>query len=168
MSTITDTYGDVITVSTGDEKVYVSIVMSPGTPDVNDADVELPFEKAVSFAENVLTAINDILTPEQREQVEALRAMFVTPATVFGETEQDERAGWNQDAIAAAIEYQRTARFSYEKQSGPGGIIERRTLAPTEICYTLDGAPFVVGYDTDREDVRAFRLDRIVGYVEVS
>lgn len=92
----------------------------------------------------------------------------LTPATLFGAADADERAGWNLDALTAAIEYNRQARFSYEKASGPGGIIERRVLAPSELLHTRSGEPFVVGYDPEREDVRAFRLDRIVGYVEVS
>lgn len=87
-----------------------------------------------------------------------------TPATLHGEDDEDDRAGWNTDALFAAIEYERTAEFSYEKA---GSVIERRVLKPESINTTRAGKLVVVGEDQQRDETRVFRLDRIVGYVTV-
>lgn len=168
MSQVKDTWGDIAEINgrpeLGDDGNGILFIETRYTPEGDDEPIVLGFEfaEAVDFAETVINEIKSMLPADKRAEIDAL-----TPANLFGATVDDERHGWNQDAIAAAIEYSRTARFSYEKQSGPGGIIERRTLQPSELCYTRLGEPFVVGYDPDREDVRAFRLDRIIGHVEV-
>jgi len=74
---------------------------------------------------------------------------------------------FNADAIALAIAYDREISFQYQKASGPGGVIERRTLAPSSLMEVKDHQ-LVVGFDMDRESPRAYRLDRILGSVTVS
>lgn len=87
-----------------------------------------------------------------------------TPATVHAE-HGDERESWNHVALQAAIDHGRVAEFRYAK--GDGGIIETRRVEPEAITQSRRGA-LVTGWDPDRRDVRAFRLDRIQGYVSVA
>jgi predicted DNA-binding transcriptional regulator YafY len=91
-----------------------------------------------------------------------------TPTTIHGKAgDDDARLAWNTDAIAVAIAHERPVRFSYQKVTGPGGVIETRRLVPESIYQTRAGNSVVAGDDVDREDYRVFRLDRVVGHVEV-
>lgn len=75
--------------------------------------------------------------------------------------------GFNEASITLAIEHDREISFQYQKKSGPGGVIERRNLAPSNLFETK-GHKIVVGFDPDRDGPRAYRLDRILGSVTVS
>lgn len=108
-------------------------------------------KKAVQIAE-------DILRLTGREVPAA------TPATLHGKDAEDERLGWNIDALTAAAEYGRTVTFSYDKGSG---VLETRTIIPERLDTTRAGKQIVQGEDTDRDDTRVFRLDRIAGHVSV-
>lgn len=88
----------------------------------------------------------------------------VTPAAVF-EEHGDERESWNHVALQAAIDHGRVAEFRYAKADG--SIIETRRVEPEAITQSRRGT-LVTGWDPDRRDVRAFRLDRIQGYVSVA
>lgn len=90
-----------------------------------------------------------------------------TPATLHGKDPEDERQAWNLDALTIAVEHGNAVEFSYQKETGPGGIIERRHLHPERIDSTRAGKLVVQGEDEDRDETRVFRLDRIVGRVEV-
>lgn len=85
-------------------------------------------------------------------------------------TEEDDRNDWNEQALYLAGDHGRTVTFTYQKESGPGGVMETRHLVPDEngIFTTRAGNKAVTGHDVDRDDQRAFRLDRIIGYVSVN
>lgn len=70
----------------------------------------------------------------------------------------------NESLIAVAAEHDLKIEFRYAK--GDGAVIEQRSLVPE---YVNDGkaGKTVVGFDPDRNDVRAYRLDRIKGNVAV-
>lgn len=123
------------------------------------------------------------VTPPAPAEPETLTTIFsipafdwsswLAPATTFDElfsnikapslTPVSDAADWNATLIDAAVEHARTITFSYDKGAG---VLERRTLQPTATSETKQGATIVVGHDPDRDDVRAYRLDRIQGYVE--
>lgn len=86
------------------------------------------------------------------------------PSSLFEEN-GDERESWNAAALQAAIDHRREARFSYAKGEN-GSVIETRRIEPEAITQTRRGS-LVVGWDPDRRDTRAFRLDRIAGFVSV-
>lgn len=91
------------------------------------------------------------------------------PTTLFGSDPEEERLSWNQSALELAGDFGRTVQFTYQKASGPGGVMETRRLVPDEnpVFSTRAANLAVTGHDIDRNDQRAFRLDRIVGYVTV-
>ena len=70
----------------------------------------------------------------------------------------------NEQLLNVAINNDLGVEFRYAK--GDGAVIETRVLQPEYINEGKAGK-VVVGFDTDRDDVRAYRLDRIKGYVEV-
>lgn len=71
---------------------------------------------------------------------------------------------WNEAILDLAAAHGRTVSFSYEKSGSR--TIEKRRL---EVEHVLEGrnGVLVVGQDPDRQDVRSFRVDRIVGSVSV-
>lgn len=70
---------------------------------------------------------------------------------------------WNRSAVAAAIHFEKEISFSYDKGEG---VIEQRWLFP-KASYDAPNGTVITGDDTDRNDVRAFRLDRIRGEVVI-
>lgn len=80
----------------------------------------------------------------------------------LGPADQDDPEE-NEGLIAAAIVYERTVEFAYDKGSG---VIEQRRVIP-RATYAAPNGVVVTGDDQDRDDVRAFRLDRIQGSVRV-
>lgn len=70
---------------------------------------------------------------------------------------------WNQTAVAAAIHFEKEIGFSYDKGEG---VIEQRRLFP-KVSYAAPNGIVITGDDPDRDDVRAFRLDRIQGEVVI-
>ena len=71
---------------------------------------------------------------------------------------------WNETAIAAAIHFEKEIQFAYDKGEG---VIEQRRLFP-KVSYAAPNGIVITGDDPDRDDVRAFRLDRIQGEVVVA
>lgn len=71
---------------------------------------------------------------------------------------------WNETAIAAAIHSEKEIQFAYDKGEG---VIEQRRLFP-KVSYAAPNGIVITGDDPDRDDVRAFRLDRIQGEVVVA
>jgi predicted DNA-binding transcriptional regulator YafY len=55
--------------------------------------------------------------------------------------------------------------FRYAK--GDGKNIEQRSLVPADV-KAVNGHATFTGYDPDRDDVRAYRTDRIKGQVAVN
>lgn len=73
----------------------------------------------------------------------------------------------NTDLIAVAIAHDRPIRFRYAKGKDES-TIEQRTLKPEKIAQVgTDNHSVVQGYDTDRDDFRMYRLDRIKGKVSI-
>lgn len=70
----------------------------------------------------------------------------------------------NETLLKVAAQYDLTVEFRYAK--GTGGVIETRRLQPGSFS-NHKGNTVIVGYDPDREDVRAYRLDRIKGQVSI-
>lgn len=77
-----------------------------------------------------------------------------------------ERERYNAEALTLAIDRGRLAVFQYEKGKGSSSI-EKRRVKPEEAYLSGEGDPIVTGFDPDRQATRAFRLDRIVGYVKI-
>jgi WYL domain len=75
---------------------------------------------------------------------------------------------YNVAAVALAVDHNRSVRFRYAK--GDGSIIESRLLQPDTVTFhpSADEPHYrFVGFDPERNDVRAYRSDRIVGDVSV-
>jgi predicted DNA-binding transcriptional regulator YafY len=72
---------------------------------------------------------------------------------------------FNEGVLRLAAAHKRTVTFRYAK--GEGKIIEQRALVPQEIVQVGDHLTFI-GYDPDRDDIRAYRVDRMLGEVTVA
>jgi predicted DNA-binding transcriptional regulator YafY len=75
---------------------------------------------------------------------------------------------FNEGLLRLAAVHRKPVTFRYAK--GRGDVIEQRSLIPSDVKNVTDKgvvhATFT-GYDPDREDVRAYRVDRIKGQVSV-
>lgn len=72
---------------------------------------------------------------------------------------------FNEAVLRLAAAHGRTVTFRYEK--GKGQPIEVRRLVPQHVQEVGDHMTFT-GYDPDRDDVRAYRVDRMKGEVSVA
>jgi hypothetical protein len=89
-----------------------------------------------------------------------------TPEETFESADPDPRTAWNLSAIETAASYGITVQFRYAKsESAP---IETRTLRDLAVVTTEEGEKLATGIDPDRDGVRAFRLDRIKGFVSAA
>jgi hypothetical protein len=91
-------------------------------------------------------------------EVEALIASLKTAAGI-----EDPVSDTNTILINAAIENDLTISFAYDRGKG----LERRILQPESTIQSVKGDTLVVGLDTDRNDYRAYRVDRIQGNINV-
>ena len=71
----------------------------------------------------------------------------------------------NEGLLRLAAIHNKTVTFSYAK--GDGSVIEQRRLIPGEVKEVKGHLTFV-GYDPDRDDVRAYRVDRMKGEVSIA
>jgi predicted DNA-binding transcriptional regulator YafY len=71
---------------------------------------------------------------------------------------------FNEALLRVAVVHEREVEFRYEK--GTDKPIESRRFKPEAIKQTKDGMSFV-GWDSDREALRTFRVDRIKGDVRI-
>lgn len=71
----------------------------------------------------------------------------------------------NEGLLRLAAVHGRTVEFRYAK--GDGKVIETRTMVPASVATAGEHITFT-GIDPDREDYRAYRVDRIKGVVTVS
>lgn len=71
---------------------------------------------------------------------------------------------FNEALLRLAAIHERTVEFRYAK--GNGANIETRQLVPQDVRQVGDHLTFT-GYDPDRDDVRAYRVDRMKGEVTV-
>lgn len=100
---------------------------------------------------------------EWLERDEALKAAGAILAAL--DAEQVQPTGdLNESLLAVAIAHDRPVNFRYAK--GDESFIENRSLRPGEV-REVKGKKLVIGFDISRNDVRAYRLDRIKGQVEV-
>lgn len=73
---------------------------------------------------------------------------------------------FNEGLLRLAAVHNKTVTFSYAK--GDGKIIESRRLMPARVDKNKQGALTFTGFDPDRDDVRAYRVDRMRGEVKVA
>jgi predicted DNA-binding transcriptional regulator YafY len=92
-------------------------------------------------------------------------AVGIARAILAAENETLTGDNVNEALLATAARYNSTVRFRYAK--GNGDVIETRLFQPEKIDTYADHKT-VVGFDPERDDVRAFRLDRIKGQVAVA
>lgn len=71
---------------------------------------------------------------------------------------------YNEAVLRLALVHSRTVRFGYAK--GDGSFIETRRFEPDAV-REVDGHLTFTGWDPDRREVRAYRLDRIQGEVSL-
>lgn len=71
---------------------------------------------------------------------------------------------FNEQLLQVAINNDRRVAFKYAK--GQGAIIESRQLDPVKLD-DVKGHKIVTGFDPDRDEIRAYRLDRIQGTVSI-
>lgn len=113
--------------------------------------------------------INDEYWLGASEAVEAtdaiLDALGHKPAsTPTPQVEVDPSEALNVTLIRVAEAYERPITFRYAK--GDGSNIELRTFIPSEVKSIKDHLT-VWGYDPDRDEPRAYRVDRIKGRVQL-
>lgn len=78
----------------------------------------------------------------------------------------DQCQDFNLAAIQLAKQHGTQVIFRYAKGSS-GAVLETRSVQPVVSIESHDGDIVAVGFDRDRDDYRAFRLDRIGGVVQV-
>jgi predicted DNA-binding transcriptional regulator YafY len=71
---------------------------------------------------------------------------------------------FNEAILRVATVHDRVVEFRYEK--GKDKPIETRQFTPAKIVQSKDGMSFQ-GFDSDREALRTFRVDRIKGDVRI-
>lgn len=69
---------------------------------------------------------------------------------------------FNEGVLRLAAVHNKQVTFRYAK--GDGKFIEQRTFVPADVV-SKDGHITFKGFDPDREEVRAYRVDRIKGEV---
>lgn len=72
---------------------------------------------------------------------------------------------FNEGLLRLAAVHGKTVTFRYAK--GDGHLIETRTLKPESVSE-VKGHVIFTGYDPDREEPRAYRVDRMKGEVTVA
>lgn len=71
---------------------------------------------------------------------------------------------FNEAILRVAAAHNRQVTFRYAK--GDGNMIETRVLVPSRVM-NVDGHVTFSGYDEDRNQVRAYRMDRMKGEVKI-
>ncbi len=71
---------------------------------------------------------------------------------------------FNEAILRVAAAHNRQVTFRYAK--GDGGMIETRVLVPSKVM-NVDNHVTFAGYDEDRDQVRAYRMDRMKGEVKI-
>lgn len=77
---------------------------------------------------------------------------------------------FNEGLLRIAAVHNKRVEFRYSK--GDGKVIELRALEPEQVRVIKAGKPdehvTVTGFDPDRQQVRHYRLDRIMGDVRIA
>lgn len=136
------------------------------TPETADMFIQLALiqEATIEEATAVLEITSAALAASEAELAE-VQAALEDATTRFVKDEQGNGTSLNEAFLRAAARFKRTVRFTYAK--GDGNVLERRTLRPEAVYETLDNRLIVAGWDTDRDEPRCYRLDRIKGDVEL-
>ena len=141
--TLSDDYGDVLVVDSD----YGLTIKIEDNARCGEWFVRDPRE-ALDVADAIYAAADEIL-PQRKPHPDAVLASSVS---------------YNEAVLRLAAAHDRTVEFSYSK--GDGSVIERRRLQP-ESLREVKGHLTFTGFDPDRQDVRAYRLDRISGEVRL-
>ncbi len=99
----------------------------------------------------------------------AVDALAAHKAERYGEPRPATRASevsFDEGVLRLAAVHGRTVTFRYAK--GGGSMIETRTLTPESVFTNKRGDLLVGGQDPDRDEYRAYRVDRIKGSVSVA
>lgn len=152
-ATVTDVFGDTVKVFTGthddglDDRVTL-VVQDSRQPDKVEAEALLRPEVAADLGAQLTLA--------------AVDAGASAPVDGWLGTEGTNARdiSFNEGLIRLAAIHKREISFRYAK--GDGTILETRTVIPSKVRAVEDHLTFT-GHDVDRDDVRAYRLDRIRG-----
>lgn len=102
--------------------------------------------------------------PEFIGTIAAAFDVLVNPTVVNNTFTNSLTGSLNEQLLQVAINHDAEVEFAYAK--GSGQVIEHRRVNPSEL-REVKGHKIVVGFDPDRDDVRAYRLDRIKGTVSI-
>lgn len=80
-------------------------------------------------------------------------------------TAKASEVSFNEGVLRLAAVHGREVEFRYSKT--PSSPIETRRFIPSAVAVSKGGAVLVLGEDEDRDEPRAFRLDRIKGDVKI-
>lgn len=152
------------------------------TDDMGD---EIRFDRSYSPNEFLIFVYSDQDNGESTTQInlnENMTRQVVTYLTTqlsefgVGSVDLDEllsedrttnvRDTWNRIAFESAAALEAGVTFRYAKGDRQQ-TIESRTLSQVYDVREVKGHIVVTGFDPDRDDVRAYRLDRIKGTVSV-
>jgi predicted DNA-binding transcriptional regulator YafY len=103
-----------------------------------------------------LAKVVQVMPPRLRRQVEALRAMTVTPGWGEATAAADPEA-----LVTLARACRDSERLAFGYTAADGARTERR-VEPLRLVR-LGRRWYLVGYDLDRQDWRSFRVDRLDG-----
>ena len=103
------------------------------------------------------------------DTAEALRKLRAFVNEALGEASvpgpRASEVSFNEGIMRLAAVHGQKVQFRYAK--GAGTVIETRTLLPETVFEAKDGALLFGGQDPDRDEYRAYRMDRIKGEVTV-
>jgi predicted DNA-binding transcriptional regulator YafY len=94
-----------------------------------------------------------------------LEAIAKAVATIAPRVVCASEVSLNEGLLRLAAAHEREVEFGYAK--GDGAVIERRRLVPYEVKQVGDHLTFV-GYDPDRDEPRAYRVDRMKGEAKIT
>lgn len=163
---VEDRYGDLIELVGNDRSLNVKVY------DGNTIVVRLDADAVASLVAVVNGEEPPQPAPSEPQPVvlEPVEETGPTPEEVFEEKTEDHvldgRTAFNAVAIQTAASYGLSISFRYAKSED--APIETRSLRDVAVVHTEEGETLATGIDPDRDGVRAFRLDRIKGYVSVS
>lgn len=143
---------DVVVAHDPDDE-YTPIGIAATANVVSDPDDEYYSWLNKDEAEELVVALSTALgkpAPDGEDPAEVIRASTIS---------------FNEGLLRLAAVHNKTVSFSYAK--GNGAVIEQRRLVPGEV-KEIKGHLTFVGYDPDRDDIRAYRVDRMKGEVSIA
>jgi proteasome accessory factor B len=130
-------------------------------------EVELEPDEAAAVALAARLWDSPQLSGAARGALLKLRAAGVEVDEDSGRVQPRVRAGDPAFApLLAAVQDGRVVGFEH-RRGGPGGDVVRRTVEPWGVV-SWRGRWYLVGHDRDRDDVRTFRVSRILGDVRTT